>query len=54
VRVPNARLDRVTESGRPVARAAGVAGSGVRAARQDGDDVVIEVGSGTYQFAAQR
>jgi alpha-L-rhamnosidase len=39
----------VTEGGRPVAGAAGV-----RSARQDGADVVIEVGSGTYRFTAQR
>jgi alpha-L-rhamnosidase len=47
VRIPDARLERVTESGRPVAGAAGV-----RSARQDGADVVVEVGSGTYRFRA--
>jgi len=45
VRVPGAQLERVTESGVPVARAPGVTG-----ARQDGADVVVEVGSGTYHF----
>jgi alpha-L-rhamnosidase len=49
VRLPNATLARVTESGRAAAQA-----PGVRAARQDGADVVIEVGSGTYQFTAAR
>jgi alpha-L-rhamnosidase len=49
VRVVNARLDRVTEGGRPVASA-----PGVRAAKQDGADVVIEVGSGTYRFVSPR
>ena len=47
VRIAGARLEQVTESGRPVAGAAGV-----RSARQDGGDVVVEVGSGTYRFRA--
>jgi alpha-L-rhamnosidase len=44
--LPEARLAAVTESGAGVARAAGV-----RAARQEGDAVVVEVGSGEYRFA---
>ena len=47
VRVPGARLDQVTESGGPAARAAGV-----RAVRQEGADAVLDVGSGTYRFRA--
>jgi alpha-L-rhamnosidase len=46
VRLPNAKLDAVTESGRPVGSA-----SGISRARQDGDAVILEVGSGTYRFA---
>ncbi len=45
IRLPGARLDQVTEGTTPVAAAAGI-----RAARQDGDDVVVESGSGRYQF----
>jgi alpha-L-rhamnosidase len=46
VRLPGARLEQVTEGGRPLRGAAGV-----REARQDGADVVVEVGSGAYRFA---
>ena len=46
VRLPGATLDAVTEGGRAVAGAPGVKG-----AIQDGGDVVVEVGSGSYVFA---
>jgi alpha-L-rhamnosidase len=46
VHLPGARLAAVTESGRPVAGA-----PGVRGARQAGDAVVVEIGSGEYRFA---
>ena len=46
VRLPAATLADVTEGGVAVAKAAGVT-----KAAQDGDDVVIEVGSGRYEFA---
>ena len=46
VRLPGAALAAVTESGMAVASAPGV----TRAA-QDGEDVVVEVGSGQYAFA---
>ena len=46
VRLPGAVLAAVTEGGRAVASAPGV----TRAA-QDGEDVVVEVGSGQYAFA---
>jgi len=46
VRLPGARLADVTESGRPLAGANGIAGQ-----RQDGDVVRVEVGSGEYRFA---
>jgi alpha-L-rhamnosidase len=46
VRLPGAKLADVTESGRPLAGANGVAGQ-----RQDGDAVVVEVGSGRYVFS---
>jgi alpha-L-rhamnosidase len=45
VRVPAARIPAVTESGRPLAAVNGIAG-----ARQDGDAVVVDVGSGRYAF----
>jgi alpha-L-rhamnosidase len=45
VRLPVATLSGVTEGGRPVATAPGVARS-----VQEGDDVVVEVGSGRYEF----
>jgi alpha-L-rhamnosidase len=46
VRLPAAALADVTESGAPVAKAAGVS-----KAAPDGDDVVVEVGSGRYEFS---
>jgi alpha-L-rhamnosidase len=46
VRLPEATLAQVTESGRAVASA-----SGVTRAAQDGDVVVVEVGSGDYLFS---
>jgi alpha-L-rhamnosidase len=45
VRLPSATLADVTEGGLQVAKATGVA-----KAMQDGDDVVIEIGSGRYEF----
>ncbi|MFN8094517.1 MAG: family 78 glycoside hydrolase catalytic domain [Vicinamibacteria bacterium] len=45
VRLPAATLDAVTESGAAVAKAEGVA-----KAAQDGEDVVVDVGSGRYAF----
>jgi alpha-L-rhamnosidase len=45
VRLPAATLAGVTEGGLAVAAA-----PGVRSARQDGADVVVEVGSGRYRF----
>jgi alpha-L-rhamnosidase len=46
VRLPNARLERITESGTPLRQAAGVAN-----ARQEDAAVTADVGSGNYQFA---
>jgi alpha-L-rhamnosidase len=46
VRLPHAHLTKVMESGRPLSIA-----DGIRAARQDGDFVVLEIGSGQYTFA---
>jgi alpha-L-rhamnosidase len=46
VRVPRARLASVTESGQPLQ------GAGILASRQDGDAVVVEVGSGQYRFSS--
>jgi alpha-L-rhamnosidase len=46
VRLPLATLAGVTEGGIAAARA-----PGVKSAVQDGDDVVVEVGSGTYRFS---
>jgi alpha-L-rhamnosidase len=46
VRLPAAKLADVTESGRALAGGSGIAGQ-----RQDGDAVVVEVGSGRYSFA---
>jgi alpha-L-rhamnosidase len=45
VRLPNARVAEVSESGQRVAD-----GNGVTAARQDGNAVVVEVASGKYRF----
>lgn len=46
VRLPKAQLTSVTEGGQPVA-----SGNGIRGPKQDGDSVVVEVGSGAYRFA---
>ena len=46
VRLPKAQLANVTESGQPVA-----SGNSITSVRQDGDAVVVEIGSGTYRFA---
>jgi len=46
VRLPRAQLASVTEGGQPLA-----GGNGITAKRQDGDTVVVEVGSGAYRFA---
>ena len=46
VRLPGARLAGVTEGGQPLAD-----GNGIKARRQDGDDVIVEIGSGQYRFA---
>jgi alpha-L-rhamnosidase len=46
IRLPAATLPGVTEGGLAVASA-----PGVRSARQEGEDVVVEAGSGTYRFA---
>jgi alpha-L-rhamnosidase len=45
IRLPGASLDEVLEGGRPVATA-----PGVRRARQAGDAVLVEAGSGRYLF----
>jgi len=46
VRLPKAQLASVTEGGQAVAK-----GNGITDSRQDGDAVVVEVGSGDYRFA---
>ena len=46
VRLPRGQLATVTESGQAL-----VSGSGVSGPRQDGDVVVVEIGSGQYRFA---
>ena len=46
VRLPRAQLSGMSESGQPLAD-----GNGVTGRRQDGDAVVVDVGSGLYQFA---
>ena len=43
--LPHATLEGVTESGTPLGKAAGI-----RSARQAGDTVVVEIGSGRYRF----
>jgi alpha-L-rhamnosidase len=47
VRLPDARVAGVTESGRAL-----TTGDGITALRQDGESVVVEVGSGRYSFAS--
>ncbi|MDE3152334.1 MAG: hypothetical protein KGL93_08805 [Gemmatimonadota bacterium] len=49
VTIPGAAVDAVRESGRALG-----GDDGVRSARQQGNDVVVEVGSGKYSFVAQR
>jgi alpha-L-rhamnosidase len=46
VRLPKAQLAGVTESGQAL-----TVGNGITGSRQDGDAVVVEVGSGQYRFA---
>jgi len=46
VRLPSARLDGVTEGGRALSAAPGASH-----ARQEGDAVLLDVGSGDYRFA---
>ena len=46
VRLPKAQLASVTEDGKPLAE-----GNGLVGRRQDGDDAVLEVGSGRYRFS---
>lgn len=46
VRLPKAQLASVTESGRALAK-----GDGITAYQQDGEVVVVEIGSGQYHFA---
>jgi alpha-L-rhamnosidase len=46
VRLPGATLANVTEGGLSLTGARGITGQ-----RQDGDAVVVEVGSGRYSFA---
>ncbi len=46
IRLPNARMAAVTEGGHPLSH-----GNGIGTPRQDGDTVVVDVGSGAYQFA---
>jgi alpha-L-rhamnosidase len=48
IRLPGARLAGVTEGGRALA-----SGDGITASRQDGPDVVVDAGSGSYRFAYQ-
>jgi alpha-L-rhamnosidase len=45
VRLPAARLESVTENGRLLSQTDGIA-----QAHQDGDQVIVEVGSGEYVF----
>jgi len=47
VRLPKAKLEQVTEGGKPLTGRADLSG-----ARQAGDDVLVEVGSGKYEFAS--
>jgi hypothetical protein len=47
--LPHAQLADVTESDQALANA-----SGIRNARQDGDSVLLEIGSGQYHFAVNQ
>jgi alpha-L-rhamnosidase len=49
VHLPGAALDKVTEGGKPLAP-----GTGIASVRQEGDSVVVEIGSGRYVFAYAR
>ena len=49
VSLPGATLERVTESGTPLGKAAGISGT-----RQAGDTAVVEIGSGHYRFVYVR
>lgn len=46
VRLPRARLADVSEGGKPLADS-----EGIRSRRQGGEDALVEVGSGRYQFS---
>jgi alpha-L-rhamnosidase len=46
VRLPQAQLASVTESGHAIGN-----GNGIAATKQDGQTVVVEIGSGSYRFA---
>ena len=46
VRLPKAKLEQVTESGKPLQSSPGISGQ-----RQSDDAVVVEVGSGSYVFS---
>ena len=46
IRLPGAQLREVTEGGQALASA-----TGLKSPRQDGPDVVVEAGSGSYRFA---
>lgn len=46
VRLPKAQVANITESGRAAAN-----GNGITGVRQEGDSVIIEIGSGQYRFA---
>ena len=46
VRLPKAQLASVTEGGSPLGD-----GNGISGRRQDGDDAVVDVGSGRYRFS---
>jgi len=47
VRIPKTKLAGVSENGRAIA-----AGNGITSFRQDGDYVVVEIGSGQYRFSS--
>jgi len=46
VSLPKTSLPQITESGHPIADV-----EGISCARQEGDDVIIELGSGQYEFS---
>jgi alpha-L-rhamnosidase len=48
VRLPNAKLGEVSEGGKPLSGRGDISGS-----RQAGDAVVLEVGSGKYEFVSR-